>query len=137
MYRDRGIQALNVVISSEKNVKILESKVNKISSSHDDYYLIIQEVINSRREGMNCKDILKLLREGRYLESKEEYDMYRSKIEEHDKFLVKPFEVDEGVLECGRCNSNKTISYTKQTRSGDESTTVFAMCFNCNNKWKM
>ena len=34
----------------------------------------------------------------------------------------------------GQC---KTYSYTKQTRGGDESTTVFAMCSNCQAKWKI
>ena len=33
--------------------------------------------------------------------------------------------------------SNKTLSFTKQTRCGDESTTVFAVCYDCHNKWMM
>ena len=57
-------------------------------------------------------------------------------IEEQDKFIIKPFEVEEGVLECYKCGSNKTYSYTKQTRSGDEATTVFAVCTQCGDKWK-
>ena len=38
-------------------------------------------------------------------------------------------------MECNRCGSNKTYSYTKQIRSGDEATTVFAICCKCNNRW--
>ena len=57
-------------------------------------------------------------------------------MEEYDSFLIKPFEVDEGVLECNKCGSNKTFSYSKQTRSGDEATTVFATCSNCGTSWK-
>ena len=78
-----------------------------------------------------------LLKSKKVLECASDYEEYRLKLKEHDGFLIKPFEVDEGVLECGKCGSNKTISYTKQTRSGDESTSVFALCYNCNNKWKM
>ena len=37
-------------------------------------------------------------------------------------------EIEEGVMECTKCGSKKTYSYTKQTRGGDEATTVFAIC---------
>ena len=53
----------------------------------------------------------------------------QQKMDEYDQFLVKPFEVEEGVLECNKCGSKKTFSYSKQTRAGDEATTVFATCF--------
>ena len=134
MYRDKGCDALSIIIKNEKNVKVLEKKIHSVSDDQTNYMLLIQEVINLKRKGNSCKDIMSLLRSGKYLEMSEEYDVFREKLAEHDRFLVKPFEVDEGVLVCSKCGSNKTISYTKQTRSGDESTTVFAMCFNCNNK---
>lgn len=137
MYRENGIEALKLHITNEKNVNVIEKYINSISSNQDEYKLIIQEVMNHRRRGDSSKIILSRLKEGRFLRNDIRYDKVRNDIDEHDKFLIKPFEVDEGVLECGKCNSNKTISYTKQTRSGDESTTVFAMCFNCNNRWKI
>ena len=135
MYREKGCNALSIIIKSDKNVKVLEKKVHSISDDQTNYMLLIQEVINMKRKGISCKDIMDVLRSGKYLEMSKEYDVFRQKLEEHDRFLVKPFEVDEGVLECGKCGSNKTISYTKQTRSGDEATTVFAICSNCNARW--
>ena len=137
MYRDKGAQALRLCINSDKNIRVLESYINKISNNQEEYKLLVQEVINNKRNKMCCKDILNVLKQGKYLRDNNYYDKVRYDIDEHDKFLIKPFEVDEGVLQCSKCNSNKTISYTKQTRSGDESTTVFAMCFNCNNKWNI
>jgi DNA-directed RNA polymerase subunit M/transcription elongation factor TFIIS len=137
MYRNQGETALRLYIKSEKNVKVLERYINRISYNQEEYKLLIQEVINSKNNNISCKEILQGLKDGKYLRNDSYYNNVRYEIEEHDKFLIKPFEVDEGVLECGKCNSNKTISYTKQTRSGDESTTVFAMCFNCNSKWKI
>jgi len=137
MYRTRGLMLLGSVISSDSNVKKLERKVNDLCQMQDEYMLMMQEIANKRRSGMSCKDIMTRLKSGRYLETSEEYDVFRKKIDEHDAFLVKPFEVEEGVLECGKCNSNRTLSYTKQTRGGDESTTVFAVCYDCNNRWKM
>lgn len=46
-------------------------------------------------------------------------------------------EVEEGVNECYRCGSKKTISQTVQTRSGDEGATTFVACINCKHRWKM
>jgi hypothetical protein len=54
---------------------------------------------------------------------------------EEDDFIENPFQVEEGVLECYKCGSKRTISYTKQTRSADEPASVIATCINCKNKW--
>lgn len=40
------------------------------------------------------------------------------------------------LLKCGKCKKNTVIYETKQTRSADESETVFATCLNCENRWK-
>ena len=137
MYRQLGVQVLSKYISSEKNVNLLEKKINEVSDNQEDYKKLVLELINYKRNGSSSKEILKLLKSKKVLEGGSVYEEYKMKLKEHDGFLIKPFEVDEGVLECGKCGSNKTISYTKQTRSGDESTSVFALCYNCNNKWKM
>lgn len=137
MYRQLGVQVLNKYITSDKNVKLLEKKINEVSDNQEDYKKLVLEMINYKRNGLSSKELLKLLKSKKVLECASDYEEYRLKLKEHDGFLIKPFEVDEGVLECGKCGSNKTISYTKQTRSGDESTSVFALCYNCNNKWKM
>ena len=137
MYRELGKNVLQRYIKNERNLQILERLINNISSNQDDYKQLILEIIKYKKEGKNSKELFTILKNNKCLENTDEYNHYRAKLKEHDGFLIKPFEVDEGVLECGKCGSNKTISYTKQTRSGDESTSVFALCYNCNNKWKM
>lgn len=137
MYRDNAIKTLGSVFKNNNNVKKLENKVHNITDDQDEYKLLILEIMENKRKGKSAKEIMSMLKEGYYLENGGKYMLYRNKIKEHDAFLVKPFEVEEGVLVCGKCNSNKTISYTKQTRSGDESTTVFATCYDCNNVWKI
>jgi len=41
-----------------------------------------------------------------------------------------------GVI-CKKCGSDNVFSESRQTRSGDEATTIFFTCLNCGNKWKM
>ena len=37
---------------------------------------------------------------------------------------------------CRKCKGNKCTYYTQQTRSADESTTIFVQCCYCNARWK-
>lgn len=60
---------------------------------------------------------------------------FRLEDEEFNKFIITPIEVVEGILQCLKCKSNKIFSFSKQTRSGDEPTSVFAKCSNCHHKW--
>tara|TARA_B100000989_G_scaffold268424_1_gene223124 strand:+ start:661 stop:1077 length:417 start_codon:yes stop_codon:yes gene_type:complete len=136
-YRDNGILALNIIFQNQKNIKILEENIHRVCENQDDYKLIIQEVINHKRNKLSTKEINNLVKNKIFLYNTEEFFNYQKEIDELDDFLNNPFEVDEGVLTCNKCGSNKTYSYTKQTRGGDESTTVFAMCSNCQTKWKI
>lgn len=44
-------------------------------------------------------------------------------------------EIEEGMFECMKCKSKKIFTVSKQVRSGDEATTVFAKCSECSNTW--
>lgn len=55
--------------------------------------------------------------------------------DEYEKYIITPYEVSEGVLQCNKCKSTKIFSYSSQVRSGDEPMSVFAMCSNCQHKW--
>ena len=136
MYRNKGLNAIKIVCSNTEAI-YLENIIHEQSDNQEEYYLIIQEMINIYRSNKDIEYIVELLQSKKYLFRTDEYQNYSKKLEEIDNFLMKPFEVDEGVLTCNKCNSNKTFSYTKQTRSGDESTTVFVICSECNAKWKI
>ncbi len=43
----------------------------------------------------------------------------------------------KGMFKCKRCTSFFTTHMEKQTRGGDESTTVFVACNDCNFSWKI
>jgi DNA-directed RNA polymerase subunit M/transcription elongation factor TFIIS len=55
--------------------------------------------------------------------------------QEEDDYILTPFEVEEGVIECPRCKSFKVLSVSVQTRSADEPTTTVAECIKCKLKW--
>mmetsp|Transcript_23008 Transcript_23008/g.38028 ORF Transcript_23008/g.38028 Transcript_23008/m.38028 type:complete len:300 (+) Transcript_23008:41-940(+) len=44
--------------------------------------------------------------------------------------------LEASLFTCGRCNSIKTTSTQRQTRSADEPMTVFVLCLNCGKRWK-
>jgi hypothetical protein len=54
---------------------------------------------------------------------------------EFDTYQITPYEVEDGVLQCKKCGSHRVFSTSKQVRSGDESTSVFAKCVVCNCSW--
>lgn len=125
---------------NKKNIELLESMIKDVSQSNSingnelKYNVIgiiikdgVQEAYNylnrytKNEDFYNCRDFA---------------DIIKIKQEEDD-FMLNPMLVEEGVNVCYKCGSKKTVSYSKQTRSADEGTTVFCMCVNCGNKWKM
>lgn len=62
------------------------------------------------------------------------FEKYKNDENAYLNFLECP-EVEEGMFECRKCKSKKIFTTSKQTRSGDESTTVFARCSNCKFGW--
>jgi DNA-directed RNA polymerase subunit M/transcription elongation factor TFIIS len=58
-------------------------------------------------------------------------------LQEEDDFIQNPPVVEEGVMECSKCHSKRTFSFSKQTRRSDESATVFVRCSNCNYTYKI
>ena len=136
-YRTKGINALKIIFKNKQVIDELEEIIHDKSINQDEYKLIIQEVIQHKRNDESIQNIIENIKNNKFLTNKSEYDNFKLEIQEIDDFLLNPFEVDEGVLTCGKCGSNKTFSYSKQTRGGDESTTVFAICSNCQNKWKI
>jgi len=61
----------------------------------------------------------------------------REQFHEQDSFIESPPMIDEGVIECIRCKSKRTFSFSKQTRRGDEATSVFVRCSQCSKTFRM
>lgn len=46
-------------------------------------------------------------------------------------------ETVEGDMQCGKCKSKRVKKQEVQTRSADESATVFCYCTSCGHRWKI
>jgi DNA-directed RNA polymerase subunit M/transcription elongation factor TFIIS len=135
-YRNNGIKILSKILKNEKNIEILDKCIFHYSDNREEYLRISYEVVEMINQKVKLKIIINKIKTKQIGIFSDDFKDIKQKIDEEESFIIKPFEIEEGVLECGKCGSKKTYSYTKQTRSGDESTTVFAVCCNCNNKWK-
>lgn len=65
------------------------------------------------------------------------FNNIRQDFQEEDDFIQNPPSVEEGVMECTKCHSKRTFSFSKQTRRSDESATVFIRCSNCSYTYKI
>ena len=57
--------------------------------------------------------------------------------------VLEPYEAEDeavtvaqGDLQCGKCKSRRVHRVEMQTRSADESATVFCQCADCGSRWK-
>ncbi len=133
--RKKGIAALSTVLGKESNVRILEKALFE-ASSEDAYVSNIYQAIGDILQEKSLKTVLANIKSGKINWNHESYDNIRYRIEEQDEFIVNPFVVEEGVLQCKKCGSKRVFSYSKQDRSCDEGTSVYAQCFACKTQWR-
>ena len=135
-YRLDGKDVLGLVIKVEKNVNILEKAVYSETGGDEEIYKsLIYEVVTEISNGMKLSSVLEMIKSKKTGWNHKNFDDTRYRQQEQDDFIINPFEVEEGVLKCGKCGNSRTFSYTKQTRSADEPMTTFATCMTCKHKW--
>lgn len=133
-YREIGRKCLSSILKVEKNIDILEKNVYKFTEGEEDYKKVIYQVIGDIINKKKIKDIYNNIINKRFGYSHECFNYISNKIAEQDDFIQNPFNIEKGVMTC-KCGSERVFSYSKQTRSGDESTTIFCECVECKRKW--
>ena len=138
--RKKGIKALATVLKQEKNIKIIEKYIHQSALKHSDEYdtmykKIIYQTIGDIIKGDNVKILLDNIKNGMVGWKHPIFKNVSHRIEEHDEFIINPFEVEEGVTECRKCGSKRVFTYSKQVRSSDEPMTTFAKCVKCKSNW--
>jgi DNA-directed RNA polymerase subunit M/transcription elongation factor TFIIS len=131
----KGKLILSQILTSQKNINIIEKNIKLISTTKSEYsenlYYVVGEIIGKKK---SLSAILKNIKSKRISSNSPIYDTVKNAIAEEDDFIKNPFEVEEGILTC-KCGSKRVYSYTKQCRSSDEPMSTFAQCVACNSKW--
>jgi DNA-directed RNA polymerase subunit M/transcription elongation factor TFIIS len=104
---------------------------NLVSSS----YINNKDLIKRLKKKEFCPhDLAKMPREKLYPEK------WFSIIEKQKLQLKEAYEFKQvsmsDLIKCGKCKNNKVSYQELQTRSGDESMTIFFTCIVCGHKWK-
>ena len=149
--RTMGKKALETVTEAVTSLeKVLYAA--SVAEAADDgdvdklYKEAVYQVVGDLSQGVDVKDAVAYVKKGELWRRHQCFKQTQFILEERDEFIVKPFEVAEGVLTCsGRikkgerkgqiCGSKKTYSYNLQTQSCDEGTAVKVTCASCRHSW--
>jgi DNA-directed RNA polymerase subunit M/transcription elongation factor TFIIS len=133
--RELGAKVIGEYLSNRNNITILESRIFEASRTSDVYTKNLYSCVGYLTQGWvkEYNEDIKAKLCGFALNA---YHNYAEEERETDKYLTEEVSVEEGALVCPKCHSLKTFSYTKQVRSSDEGTSVFARCYNCAHKWR-
>lgn len=127
---------MDTVLKNPKNCQIIEKAIKQRTNTEDEYkWCLYQTVGLISQNPKRLKEINEDIKKGKIGWKSETYNDISNKISEFDDYLLKPFEVVEGISECFKCHSKRTWSVQKQTRSSDEPMTTFTHCVDCGHRW--
>ena len=129
-------EILSEYLKIEKNVIAFKTLLNKVSSTDEELKRNLFEICYSLSNKKGVKTTYLKLVNNEFGKDADIFEEYKKIQEEQDEFITAPAEVEEGVLECGKCGGKRTISFSLQTRSSDEATSVWARCVQCGNRWR-
>jgi DNA-directed RNA polymerase subunit M/transcription elongation factor TFIIS len=133
-YNVKGKLALSTVIKNPKNIEIINRTISKNSKNEKSYFNLIYQTVGDVISGISLKEILKSVNNGKNEWNHVSFEQIKNRIDEHDEFIINPFEVEEGVTTC-KCGSKRVFTYQKLTRGADEPMSTFAKCVKCKHQW--
>jgi DNA-directed RNA polymerase subunit M/transcription elongation factor TFIIS len=136
--RNIGKTTLSKVLKNNDNVNIIEKNIFTNTSKEDfetQYKHNIYQTCIDILDKKKLNDIVNNIKNKKIYWDNPCFESIANKVSEQNDFIVNPFNVEEGALKCQKCNSKRVLSYSRQVRSSDESTSVFAHCIGCKAKW--
>lgn len=138
--RQQGKDTIAYFVRDPSMCDVIDDVIYTVSRTEEEYMDIVYEFLTDILEPNPTPDTIRRtlyrISKNKTLWNHPRYDTIRNDIEEQDNFSSRPIEVEEGVMECFKCGSKRTISFQKQTRSADEGFTTFVQCVQCKSRWK-
>jgi DNA-directed RNA polymerase subunit M/transcription elongation factor TFIIS len=135
---------LDLISTKAENKNILERHIKSyidknVDKNKEELDLIYEIGFLLKQEKTSLKNTFDLLKNSQLSLSHPHFQDVSKRILEMDHFMDKPFEVVEGVNQCGnsKCGGQRTLSYSRQTRGGDEGMTVYVFCIDCKTRYVM
>lgn len=127
---------LSLLSHKKENKKLIRTHLSNFTNNEklDKIYEMAFQIQEDNRD---LKHAFQSLKESRLGLCHADFSIVAKKMEETDLFMNKTFETVEGVNECSKCKSKRTISFTKQVRSADEGASVFITCIDCKHRFIM
>lgn len=150
-YRETGIKLLKQSGLSDADAKTLDKKVYNncflqcSELTFDEiYFRKLYQIIGDIILKVPTKTIIQNIETSKVDWKHPTFKENADRIAEQNDFIQNPFEVEEGIFQCkaidpatGKvCGSRRVFSYSKQDRSSDEPTSVYAQCVACKSKWR-
>lgn len=123
-------QLLSVLFQKEENIRRLYQFLEK-NFPQDNIDSLSYEIVCEYLFCNNLNQVVDQVKKKEIGWNHSNFESIAQDFQEQDDFLEKPPQVEEGVMECKKCGSKRTFSFSKQTRRSDESATVFIRCSNC------
>lgn len=115
---------------------VLKSKIQDfiLDKTEDDVSDFLYEIFFLIYKGDTPEYICELIDKGCIGFNHKKFFTAKQKQKNIDTLLDDNFDCADGVEQCSKCGSLKTITYNKQTRSADEGATVFIFCVSCKHR---
>uniref|UniRef100_A0A6C0KGB4 TFIIS-type domain-containing protein n=1 Tax=viral metagenome TaxID=1070528 RepID=A0A6C0KGB4_9ZZZZ len=134
-------ESLQTLSANPHNIQQLKKYINEYSetNSKDELDILYELSFYKMHEKTSLKQTVNFLQHNQLSFNHPSFKDISKRIDEMDHFMDKPFEVVEGVNQCGnmKCGGKRTLSYSRQTRGGDEGMTVYVFCIDCKFRYIM
>lgn len=127
----------SLIFKKRNNSDRLVEFIRSIAKDEEETIYLLYEIVVEYLFTDNLHQVMEQVQKKEIGWSHPNFHQICQDFHEEDDFIQNPPLVEEGVMECSKCHSKRTFSFSKQTRRSDESATVFIRCSNCNYTYKI